>query len=152
MARIFITGSADGLGQLAANALIAEGHNVVLHARNEKSGQEALAKVPGAERGEKLESWCQACDFAILDQRQNYSSSLKEVPPIRGERAVDLILHIHRLRRLYRLVKREEVRTRNGRTREAGVSIKPGREPQGRREENKRSPRCGRQIWSAPAE
>jgi NAD(P)-dependent dehydrogenase (short-subunit alcohol dehydrogenase family) len=49
MARIFITGSADGLGQLAAKALIAEGHQVVLHARNEKRGREALDKVPGAE-------------------------------------------------------------------------------------------------------
>jgi NAD(P)-dependent dehydrogenase (short-subunit alcohol dehydrogenase family) len=49
MARIFITGSADGLGQLAAKALIAQGHKVVLHARNEKRGQEALDSVPGAE-------------------------------------------------------------------------------------------------------
>src|SRR5215211_5993441 len=49
MARIFITGSADGLGQLAAKALIAQGHEVVLHARNERRGQEALDKVPGAE-------------------------------------------------------------------------------------------------------
>jgi NAD(P)-dependent dehydrogenase (short-subunit alcohol dehydrogenase family) len=49
MARIFITGSADGLGQLAARALVAQGHEVVLHARNEKRGQEALDKVPGAE-------------------------------------------------------------------------------------------------------
>jgi NAD(P)-dependent dehydrogenase (short-subunit alcohol dehydrogenase family) len=49
MARIFITGSADGLGMLAAKALIAQGHQVVLHARNEERGQEALAKVPGAE-------------------------------------------------------------------------------------------------------
>lgn len=49
MARIFITGSADGLGQLAAKALIAQGHNVVLHARNAARGIEALAKVPGAE-------------------------------------------------------------------------------------------------------
>ena len=49
MARIFITGSADGLGQLAAKALIAQGHKVVLHARNEKRGQEALDGVPGAE-------------------------------------------------------------------------------------------------------
>ena len=49
MARIFITGSADGLGQLAAKALVAQGHQVVLHARNEKRGQEALDKVPGAE-------------------------------------------------------------------------------------------------------
>jgi len=49
MPRVFITGSADGLGQLAANALIAQGHQVVLHARNKKRGQDALDKVPGAE-------------------------------------------------------------------------------------------------------
>jgi NAD(P)-dependent dehydrogenase (short-subunit alcohol dehydrogenase family) len=49
MARIFITGSADGLGQLAAQALIAQGHQVVVHARNEKRAQEALEKVRGAE-------------------------------------------------------------------------------------------------------
>ena len=49
MARVFITGSADGLGQLAANALIAQGHRVVLHARNKTRGQDALDKVPGAE-------------------------------------------------------------------------------------------------------
>jgi len=49
MARIFITGSADGLGQLAAKALVNQGHKVVLHARNEERGREALDKVPGAE-------------------------------------------------------------------------------------------------------
>jgi NAD(P)-dependent dehydrogenase (short-subunit alcohol dehydrogenase family) len=49
MARIFITGSSDGLGQLAAKALIAQGHKVVLHARNATRGQQALANVPGAE-------------------------------------------------------------------------------------------------------
>jgi len=49
MARVFITGSADGLGQLAADSLIAQGHKVVFHARNEKRGQEALDNVPGAE-------------------------------------------------------------------------------------------------------
>jgi NAD(P)-dependent dehydrogenase (short-subunit alcohol dehydrogenase family) len=49
MARIFITGSADGLGQMAARTLIAQGHEVVLHARNEKRAQDALATVSGAE-------------------------------------------------------------------------------------------------------
>jgi NAD(P)-dependent dehydrogenase (short-subunit alcohol dehydrogenase family) len=48
MERIFITGSADGLGQLAAKALVGAGHEVVLHARNEKRGRDALEKVPGA--------------------------------------------------------------------------------------------------------
>jgi NAD(P)-dependent dehydrogenase (short-subunit alcohol dehydrogenase family) len=42
MARIFITGSADGLGQLAAKQLVSEGHKVVLHARNKTRGQEAM--------------------------------------------------------------------------------------------------------------
>ena len=34
MARVFITGSADGLGRLAAQALLQDGHEVVVHARN----------------------------------------------------------------------------------------------------------------------
>src|SRR5438105_9076193 len=49
MARVFITGSADGLGQLAADALIAQGHKVVLHARDENVRREGLDKVPDAE-------------------------------------------------------------------------------------------------------
>lgn len=49
MARIFITGAADGLGLLAAKELISQGHTVVLHARNEARAKEAFAKVPGAE-------------------------------------------------------------------------------------------------------
>jgi NAD(P)-dependent dehydrogenase (short-subunit alcohol dehydrogenase family) len=49
MARVFITGSSDGLGRMAAELLIEQEHGVVLHARNEKRGQEALAAVPGAE-------------------------------------------------------------------------------------------------------
>src|SRR3984957_16455328 len=50
MARVFVTGSADGLGQMAAQLLIEQGHGVVLHARSEERGKEALAAVPGAER------------------------------------------------------------------------------------------------------
>jgi NAD(P)-dependent dehydrogenase (short-subunit alcohol dehydrogenase family) len=34
MARVFITGSADGLGRLAAETLLDDGHEVVVHARN----------------------------------------------------------------------------------------------------------------------
>lgn len=49
MARIFITGSADGLGHLTAKSLIDLGHQVVLHARNAERGKQALEKAPGAE-------------------------------------------------------------------------------------------------------
>src|SRR5438270_3991293 len=48
MARIFITGSADGLGQLAARRLVALGHDVVLHGRNCDRAQRALRAVSGA--------------------------------------------------------------------------------------------------------
>src|SRR5258706_140217 len=44
MARIFITGSADGLGQLAARDLVALGHDVGLHGRNRRwNGSQAYA-------------------------------------------------------------------------------------------------------------
>jgi NAD(P)-dependent dehydrogenase (short-subunit alcohol dehydrogenase family) len=49
MARVFITGSADGLGLLAARSLVDLGHRVVLHGRDEARGKQALEKVPGAE-------------------------------------------------------------------------------------------------------
>ncbi len=48
MARVFVTGSSDGLGRMAAQLLVAEGHHVVLHARNEARGREAMAAVAGA--------------------------------------------------------------------------------------------------------
>jgi NAD(P)-dependent dehydrogenase (short-subunit alcohol dehydrogenase family) len=49
MARIFITGSADGLGKMAAKRMVDDGQRVVLHARNEARAKQALAAVPGAE-------------------------------------------------------------------------------------------------------
>ena len=49
MSRVFITGSADGLGQLTAKLLVDQGHQVVLHARNEQRARDALKNVPNAE-------------------------------------------------------------------------------------------------------
>lgn len=49
MARILITGSADGLGQLSARSLADQGHHVVLHARNAERGRYAKQHVPSAE-------------------------------------------------------------------------------------------------------
>jgi NAD(P)-dependent dehydrogenase (short-subunit alcohol dehydrogenase family) len=48
MARVLITGSADGLGQMAAELLVAARHEVVLHARNPERADVAHSKVPGA--------------------------------------------------------------------------------------------------------
>ena len=49
MARIFITGSSDGIGLMEARMLVSQGHEVVLHGRSRKRADEALSKVPGAE-------------------------------------------------------------------------------------------------------
>ena len=49
MARIFITGSSDGLGLLAGKQLAAEGHRIVLHARNEARAAAARAALPDCE-------------------------------------------------------------------------------------------------------
>ncbi|MDR7277915.1 SDR family NAD(P)-dependent oxidoreductase [Catenuloplanes atrovinosus] len=48
MARVLITGSSSGIGRAGANALVAQGHEVVLHARNERRAAEAGQAVPGA--------------------------------------------------------------------------------------------------------
>ena len=69
MARIFITGSADGLGELAAKSLITQGHQVVLHARNNKRGQQALDKVPGAET-------VIAADLSSVDETHQLASKV----------------------------------------------------------------------------
>ena len=49
MARIFITGSSDGLGLMAARLLIEQGHEVVLHGRNDSRSRDALAAAAGAQ-------------------------------------------------------------------------------------------------------
>ncbi|KAK3337670.1 hypothetical protein B0T19DRAFT_455562 [Cercophora scortea] len=47
MARIFITGSSDGLGLQTAKQLIQRGHSVVLHARSPQRARDASAACPG---------------------------------------------------------------------------------------------------------
>jgi NAD(P)-dependent dehydrogenase (short-subunit alcohol dehydrogenase family) len=49
VARVLITGSADGLGLLAARLLADEGHAVTLHARNGSRAGDARRAVPSAE-------------------------------------------------------------------------------------------------------
>jgi len=48
MARVFITGSSDGLGLMTAKLLIEQGHDVVLHGRNDQRCRDARAAAPGA--------------------------------------------------------------------------------------------------------
>ena len=49
MSRIFISGSSTGLGLMAAELLVSQGHQVVLHARNAARAADARRSLPGAE-------------------------------------------------------------------------------------------------------
>ncbi len=49
MAKVFITGSSDGLGLMTGRLLAAQGHAVVLHARNAARARDAQAALPRAE-------------------------------------------------------------------------------------------------------
>lgn len=80
MLRIFITGSADGLGQMAARLLVAAGHRVVLHARNPKRAGEALAQVPGADAA-------LSGDLASIEQTQRLAEEANAMG------AFDAVIH-----------------------------------------------------------
>jgi NAD(P)-dependent dehydrogenase (short-subunit alcohol dehydrogenase family) len=47
MAKIFITGSSTGLGLTAARRLLAQGHEVVAHARDEQRADDLRQELPG---------------------------------------------------------------------------------------------------------
>jgi NAD(P)-dependent dehydrogenase (short-subunit alcohol dehydrogenase family) len=49
MSRVFISGSSTGLGLMAAELLVEQGHQVVLHARNAARAKDARLALPGAE-------------------------------------------------------------------------------------------------------
>ena len=68
--RIVITGSADGLGLMAARLLIDQGHAVTLHARNESRCRDALAAARGAETAIPADLASQA-EIRALAERLN---------------------------------------------------------------------------------
>ena len=49
MARVLITGSSDGLGLMAGQLLVEQGHRVTLHARNDARAADARRVLPQAE-------------------------------------------------------------------------------------------------------
>jgi NAD(P)-dependent dehydrogenase (short-subunit alcohol dehydrogenase family) len=49
VAKVFITGSSDGLGLMAGQLLVEQGHTVVLHARNATRARDARSALPQAE-------------------------------------------------------------------------------------------------------
>jgi NAD(P)-dependent dehydrogenase (short-subunit alcohol dehydrogenase family) len=80
MAKIFITGSADGLGLMEARLLVNQGHQVVLHGRNRARADEALSKVPGALSAV-------AGDLASIAETKSLAERVNELGPL------DAVIH-----------------------------------------------------------
>ena len=80
MSRIFITGSADGLGFLAAKSLISQGHNVVLHARNDQRGRQAQENLPGKQT-------------VVTGDLSNIEETKKVAEEVNKSSAFDAVIH-----------------------------------------------------------
>ena len=80
MARIFITGSSDGLGLMAAQLLLDKGHTVVAHARHAQRAGETRKKLPGAEA-------VLIGDLADLDQTRALAETANQLG------AFDAVIH-----------------------------------------------------------
>ena len=80
MAQIFITGSADGLGRAAAETLLGDGHDVIVHARS----AERLANVNAliAQGASAVVG-----DLADLDQTRTVADQVNRLGP------VDAVIH-----------------------------------------------------------
>lgn len=74
MSKIFITGSSDGLGLLAAKALSKRGHLVTLHARNSQRAQDAKSACPDA-------SNVLIADLSSTSATQKLATELNELGP-----------------------------------------------------------------------
>ena len=59
MARVFITGSTDGLGRAAAQSLLDQGHEVVLHARSKERAPSlgGLGAPVDVDTGQRTQTW-----------------------------------------------------------------------------------------------
>jgi NAD(P)-dependent dehydrogenase (short-subunit alcohol dehydrogenase family) len=80
MSRVFITGSAEGLGSMAANLLIEDGHDVTLHARSDARAEDALAAAPGA-------TAALVADLSSIAQTRRLANQLNELEPF------DAVIH-----------------------------------------------------------
>ena len=72
MARIFITGSSDGLGLMTAQLLIEQGHTVVAHARNVQRAEHTRGRLPGVET-------ILIGDFASLDETYTLAAEANQL-------------------------------------------------------------------------
>ena len=80
MARVFVTGSADGLGRAAAQTLLGQGHQVIVHARS-------AARVSAVEDLTHLGAEVVVGDLSDLDQTRGVADQVNQLG------AVDAVIH-----------------------------------------------------------
>lgn len=80
MARIFITGSTDGLGRAAARSLIDQGHRVVLHARS-------------AERASALRDLASSTDGIVLGDLRSAAETRGIADQVNAIGRMDAVIH-----------------------------------------------------------
>jgi len=80
MARVWVTGSAEGIGRAAAEAMVADGHEVLVHGRDAARAAAAHAAVPGA-------IGAVAGDLASLDQIRALADAVAAYGPF------DAVIH-----------------------------------------------------------
>lgn len=80
MARIFITGSSDGLGLSAAKLLLQQGHTVVAHARNEQRAELTRSMLADADA-------VLIGDFASMEQTCALAAAANQLGPF------DAVIH-----------------------------------------------------------
>ena len=66
---IFITGSTDGIGKLAAARLAKEGHNLILHGRNAEKLEATISELKATSKNESITEF--VADFSDLDEVKN---------------------------------------------------------------------------------
>ena len=72
--RVFVTGSSGGLGLAAAQRLIATGHRVIVHGRNQQRADDAMAAAPGAEAAV-------IGDVSVMAQTRTLADQVNEIGP-----------------------------------------------------------------------
>lgn len=80
MSRVFITGSTDGLGLLAAKMLVSQGHRVVLHARDASRAADAKRRLQAAEA-------VVTGDLSSIAQTRSVADQIKRLGPF------DAVIH-----------------------------------------------------------
>ena len=91
MASIFVTGSSDGIGRETARQLIADGHRVVLHARDEARAKDTLA-THELEIGASTQVWLAAGGSPVTGRFFKWKRELRANPEAYDESLQEALL------------------------------------------------------------